>query len=119
MKIAPDEPTMDTMNKLKFWLKEYYLRFTNFSWIMNQTQYNPNTDKILNECLDNLSIAQICRATVKFTHPNGETYVFWTASWLHAYGHAHSRYDYMNHGVYYTTRLRLKNVIDRIVDKHS
>lgn len=100
------------MNKLKFWLKEYYLRFKNFSWSMNQTWYNPNTDKILNECLDNPNVVQICRTTIKFAHPSGETYEFWAANWSYAYGHDHLCADYRNHGVYYTTRYRLKNFIE-------
>lgn len=100
------------MNKLKFWLKEYYLRFIHVSCLMNQTQYNQNTDKILNECLDNPNAVQIHRATVKFTHPSGEIHEFWTANWSYAYGHAHLCADYRNHGVYYTTRYRLKNFIE-------
>ena len=102
------------MNNFIFWLKELFLRIKHISVITNQTQYDIESDKLLNECLDNPSIERITDWTITFKHPNGCSYEFWSTSWPYAYGHDHLHNDYINRGVYYTTRYRLKAFLDKL-----
>lgn len=103
-------------HKFTFWLKECYLRVKHLSLMFNQTRYNHDVDRILNECLDNPTIKHISNFIVTFVHPSGKIYTFWIANWSYAFGDMYlSTCDYKGLGVYYTTRYRLNNFIDNCI----
>lgn len=109
------------MFKLFYSLKEKWLRFINQSAIFNQDGYDDYSDKILNQCLDDLDIVDQTqyRVSLRLTR-TGEVYEFWAESgtFPYSYGYLMSKTnEYLTMkacgtcGVNYTTRYRLKNAL--------